>query len=45
LEGLKIAVENIDAVIRTSANPKTKEEAKKNLMERFKLSEIQATLF
>ena len=43
LEGLKIAVENIDAVIRTIRESKDQEEAKKNLMARFKLSDIQAT--
>jgi DNA gyrase subunit A len=43
LEGLKIAVENIDAVIRTIRESKDQEEAKKNLMTKFKLSEIQAT--
>jgi len=42
LEGLKIAVENIDAVIRTIRESKDQEEAKKNLMSRFKLSEIQS---
>lgn len=43
LEGLKIAVDNIDAVIRTIRESKTQEDAKQNLMSRFKLSEIQAT--
>ena len=43
LEGLKIAVDNIDAVIRTIRASKTQEEAKQNLIEKFKLSEIQAT--
>lgn len=43
LEGLKIAVENIDAVIKTIRESKDQDEAKQNLMERFKLSEIQAT--
>jgi len=42
LEGLKIAVENIDAVIKTIRESKDQEEAKKNLMSRFKLSEIQS---
>nr|MBI5455779.1 DNA gyrase subunit A [Candidatus Levybacteria bacterium] len=42
LEGLKIAVENIDAVIKTIRESKTQEDAKNNLMEKFKLSEIQA---
>ncbi len=43
LEGLKIAVDAIDAVIRTIRESKTQEDAKNNLMFRFKLSEIQAT--
>lgn len=43
LEGLKIAVDHIDAVIRTIRESKDQEEAKKNLIERFKLSDIQAT--
>ncbi|MBI2032903.1 MAG: DNA gyrase subunit A [Candidatus Levybacteria bacterium] len=42
LEGLKIAVENIDAVIKTIRESKDQEEAKRNLISRFKLSEIQA---
>ena len=42
LEGLKIAVENIDAVIKTIRESKTQEEAKQNLMTKFKLTEIQA---
>ncbi len=43
LEGLKIAVENIDAVIKTIRESKDQEEAKQNLTKRFKLSELQAT--
>ena len=43
LEGLKIAVDHIDAVIRTIRESADQDQAKKNLMERFKLSEIQAT--
>ena len=43
LEGLKIAVDHIDAVIRTIRESADQDVAKKNLMERFKLSEIQAT--
>ncbi|MBF8249808.1 MAG: gyrA [Candidatus Levybacteria bacterium] len=43
LEGLKIAVDNIDAVIRTIRESKTQEDAKQNLMTKFKLSDIQAT--
>ncbi len=43
LEGLKIALDNIDAVIETIKKSPTREEAHKNLMKRFKLSERQAT--
>ncbi len=43
LEGLKIAVDHIDAVIATIRASKDQEEAKKNLMEKFKLSELQST--
>lgn len=43
LEGLKIAIDFIDAVIATIRSSKTQEEAKQNLMTKFKLSEIQAT--
>lgn len=43
LEGLKIAVDHIDAVIRVIRESKTQDDAKKNLIEKFKLSEIQAT--
>lgn len=43
LEGLKIALDNLDAVIKTIRESKTQDDAKKNLIERFKLSEIQAT--
>ena len=43
LEGLKIAVDHIDAVIKTIRESKTQEDAKGNLMNKFKLSEIQAT--
>ncbi len=43
LEGLKIAVDNIDAVIRTIRASKTQEDAKNNLMDKFKLSDLQAT--
>ncbi len=42
LRGLKIAVDNIDAVIKLIKKSKDKEEAKVNLMKRFKLTEIQA---
>ncbi|MGH2637810.1 MAG: DNA gyrase subunit A, partial [Rhabdochlamydiaceae bacterium] len=43
LEGLKIAVDNIDAVIKTIRESKTQDDAKQNLMAKFKLSEIQST--
>lgn len=43
LEGLKIALDNLDAVIRTIRRSRTQEEAKTNLTIRFKLTEIQAT--
>ncbi len=42
LEGLKIALDNLDAVIRTIRESADVETARKNLMERFGLSEIQA---
>lgn len=42
LEGLKIALDNIDEVISTIRSSETTEEAQKNLMTKFKLSEIQA---
>jgi DNA gyrase subunit A len=43
LEGLKIALDNIDAVIDTIRKSPTKEEAHANLCKKFKLSEKQAT--
>jgi DNA gyrase subunit A len=43
LEGLKIALDNLDAVIKTIRESKTQEDAKENLIKRFKLSPIQAT--
>jgi len=43
LEGLKIALDNLDAVIKTIRESKTQEDAKNNLVARFDLSEIQAT--
>lgn len=43
LEGLKIALDNLDAVIKTIRESRTQEDAKKNLMERFGLSSIQST--
>jgi DNA gyrase subunit A len=42
LEGLCIALDNIDEVIDTIRNSETSEEAKLSLMNKFKLSEIQA---
>lgn len=42
LEGLRIALDQIDAVISTIRESETQEEARKNLIERFKLTEIQA---
>ena len=42
LEGLKIALDNIDAVIATIRGSKTKEEAHEALMKQFKLSDLQA---
>jgi len=42
LEGLKIALANIDAIINTIRSSANREFAKKNLMEKFKLSDKQA---
>jgi len=42
LEGLKIALDNIDEVIKLIRSSKTGQEAKAGLIERFKLSDIQA---
>ena len=42
LEGYRIALDNIDEVIATIRASKTTQEANSNLMEKFKLSEIQA---
>ncbi len=42
LEGLMIALRNIDAVIKVIKSSKDKDVAKVNLIKRFKLSEIQA---
>lgn len=42
LEGLKIALDDIDAVIETIKKSATKELAKENLIKKFKLSELQA---
>lgn len=43
LEGLKIAVDNIDEVIDIIRKSKDADQAKQKLMARFKLSELQAT--
>ncbi|MEZ4522252.1 MAG: DNA gyrase subunit A [Thermomicrobiales bacterium] len=43
LEGLKIALDNLDAVIETIRNSRTAESARNNLMKNFGLSEVQAT--
>ncbi len=42
LEGLKIAIDNIDAVIKLIKKSKDKDEARVGLMKKFKLSERQA---
>ena len=42
LEGLKIALDNIDAVIKVIRGSKSDEEARNGLMNGFKLTEIQA---
>ena len=42
LEGLRIALDNIDMVIKTIRESETAEVARKNLMERFTLTQIQA---
>ncbi len=42
LEGLKKALDNLDAVIKTIKRSADREEAKVNLMKKFKLTEIQA---
>jgi DNA gyrase subunit A len=43
LEGLKIAVDNIDEVIRIIRESEDSETAKLNLMEKFSLSEVQSS--
>jgi len=43
LEGLKIALDNIDEIIRTIRESRTTESARNNLVMNFALSEIQAT--
>jgi len=42
LEGRKIALDNLDAVIDTIRRSQTRETARKNLVAKFKLSEVQA---
>ncbi|MFL5677402.1 MAG: DNA gyrase subunit A, partial [Chloroflexota bacterium] len=42
LEGLKIALDNLDAVIKTIRESQEVEDARNNLMSRFALSELQA---
>jgi len=42
LEGLRIAIEHIQEIIRTIRTAKTAPEAKEDLMKKFKLSEVQA---
>ena len=42
LEGLKIAIDNLDAVVKIIRDSKNREEAKVQLMARFGLSEIQS---
>lgn len=42
LEGYKIALDNLDEVIKIIRNAETDSEAKKKLMDRFSLSEIQS---
>lgn len=43
LEGLKIALDNLDAVIKTIRASRTQEDAKSNLIKKFGLTAIQAT--
>ncbi|MGQ9695660.1 MAG: DNA gyrase subunit A [Thermodesulfobacteriota bacterium] len=43
LEGLKIALDNLDKIINLIRSSKTPKEAKEGLMSRFSFSEIQAT--
>ncbi|MFO7167019.1 MAG: DNA gyrase subunit A [Chloroflexota bacterium] len=42
LEGLKIALDNLDAIIQTIRNSRTRDSARNNLISNFKLSEAQA---
>jgi len=43
LEGLKIALDNLDAVIKTIRQSRTQETAKQNLIKKFKLTDVQTT--
>jgi len=43
LEGLKIALDNLDEVIKTIRASKTQDDAKANLIKKFGLTDIQAT--
>jgi DNA gyrase subunit A len=43
LEGLKVALDNLDAIIRTIRSSRTSESARNNLMKNYNLSEVQAT--
>jgi DNA gyrase subunit A len=43
LEGLKIALDNLDAVIKTIRASRTQDDAKANLIKKFGLTDIQAT--
>jgi DNA gyrase subunit A len=42
LEGLKVALDNLDAIIQTIRNSRTRDSARNNLMSNFKLSEPQS---
>jgi len=42
LEGLKIALDNLDAVIKTIRKSRTQDDAKRNLIKKFALTEVQA---
>ncbi len=42
LEGLKIALDNLDAIVKTIRDSKNRDEARANLMKRFGLSEMQS---
>jgi len=42
LEGLKVALDNLDAVVKTIRGARNRDQARVNLMKRFKLTQIQA---